>query len=154
MNWHRSTPHPILTELILTIDGEGTVHFINQVPPCLKGQEIEKYNNIYALLSPSSQRGIKKAIEQVFTTHQNIYTDLCVITPDKKEVWYSASFGFTSVEQRVIAVLRDVTEQKQSGDSIKKRAKEIKTVYEINQAMRNSLELEQIYDAFYGVSKR
>lgn len=138
-------------EIIMTLDREGGITFINQVPFFVNDGNLAN-ESIYTYLDPSSKKQFKKVLEQVFLSHKKIYQDFSILTPEKKRIWYAASLGFMEEDEkkeRVIMVAKDVTQQKLDNEIIQRRNKEIRTLYEINQSISSSLDLEKIYDAFY-----
>ncbi len=143
-------------DFILTIDRQGFIQFINQIPPFFNEEEVISAS-IYKFPEVSYRKKIKKIIDQVFLTHKKNYYDFSVIRPDGTKVWYTTSIAYLEDNEKkelAIIIAKDITQQKNDFDVIQKRNQEIRILYEINQSIRNSLDLEEIYDAFSeGINK-
>ncbi|MHB8807699.1 MAG: HD domain-containing phosphohydrolase [Anaerolineaceae bacterium] len=138
-------------DIIMTLDREGVIHFINQIPAfAIESNLFDE--RIYTFLDPSSKKQFKKVLKQVFLAHKKIYYDFSILTPEKKRIWYAGSFGFMEEDEkkeRVIVIAKDITQQRMNNEIIQQRNKEIRALYEINRSISSSLDIEKIYDAFY-----
>ena len=143
-------------DFILTVNRQGFIQFINQIPSSFSEKEI-LLASIYDFPDASYRKQYIEVIEQVFLTHEKKYFDFFINRPNGVRVRYATSLGYLEGDEKeelVIIVAKDITQQKNDFEVIQKRNQEIRTLFEINQSIRNSLDLQQIYNAFFeGIKK-
>ncbi|NMB61919.1 MAG: HD domain-containing protein [Chloroflexi bacterium] len=138
-------------DIILTLDPQGIIYFINHIPEWFKGSSIATAN-IYDFLKMDHGEQFKSMLLEVFNTAQNQFGQFLLTSPEGKKIWYAVSLGYMEDEEhekRAIMVASDISQQMDDYHTIQQRNKEIETLYEINQLIGSSLDLEKIYDSFY-----
>ncbi len=143
-------------DIILTIDRDGHIYFINKIPSVFAGQTHEE-SNIFDLIFEDSITTFKAMLERVYQRQAPQYGEFAIITPSGGKVWYTVSANLIdegSSAQHLILVARDITTQKQNDALIEQRNQEIRILYEINQMISSSLDINTIYDHLYdGISQ-
>lgn len=143
-------------DIILTIDRDGHIYFINKIPSVFAAQTHEE-SNIFDLIFEDSITTFKAMLERVYQRQAPQYGEFAVITSSGGKAWYTVSANLIdegSSAQHLILVARDITTQKQNDALIEQRNQEIRILYEINQMISSSLDINTIYDHLYeGISQ-
>ncbi|HAF61705.1 MAG TPA: hypothetical protein DCK95_05215 [Anaerolineaceae bacterium] len=138
-------------DVIMTLDQQGTIHFINHVPDWLGDSNILT-ESAFSFLDDVQASKLQEKLQHVFSTHQYQFDEFLVKAPNGNQKWYFASLGFLEDENathRVIVVAKDITQQMNDFKTIQQRTQEIETLYEIGQLIGKSLDIETIYDSFF-----
>ena len=138
-------------DIILTLDQQGIIHFINHIPGWFKGSEIATAS-IYDFLDEDFNMQFQELLLKVFNSSQNQYGQFLLNSPHGGKIWYAVSIRCLEDgenAQRAIMVARDITQQMDDYQTIQQRNQEIETLYEISQLISSSLDVEKIYDSFY-----
>ncbi len=101
-------------DVILTVDREGTILFVNRVVP---GLTVEKVigTNVDGYTPPQSAAQLHAAIESVFRSGAPVSLELEGVGPDQTSAWYSSRIGPVLRDDAVVAVTiitSDITERK------------------------------------------
>jgi len=132
--------------LILVVDREGVIHYINQTVPGLAVEEVVGKSH-YDYATPGYRKMMKKAIGHVFETGTTTSYEIEGVGPDGRASWYTSQLGPIKRKGRVVGVTimpTDITKQKQAEaelkikqDGLKAKAKELR---EVNNALRVLIE--------------
>ncbi len=102
-------------DIIMIVDRDGTIQFINHTVPGIKEQEATG-KKVYDYISPEHHDTMKKNLEQIFTTGQGVRHEISGVGPHGDLSWYQAEGGPIKQNGRTTAasiVTRDITEHKQ-----------------------------------------
>jgi len=138
-------------DIIMTLDQEGNIQFINHIPDWFGDSKILNEKAISFLDTAYVDLFMEK-FEQVFKERQNFSGEFLIHSPNGFQRWYSASFGFMEEENsmnRVVVVAKDITRQMEDFETIQQRNREVQNIYEIGQLISSSLDIGFIYDSFY-----
>lgn len=138
-------------DIIMTLDQEGRIQFINHIPDGFGGSKILNEKAI-SFLDVAYVDLFKEKLEQVFRERHNSSGEFLVHAPNGIQKWYSASFGFMEEENSmnsVVMVAKDITRQREDFEIIQQRNREIQNLFEIGQLISSSLDIGFIYDSFY-----
>ena len=101
-------------DVILTVDREGTILFVNRVVPGLTVEQVLG-TKVDGYMPPEYGPALHAAIESVFRTGEPESLDLEGVGPDRTSAWYSTRIGPVLRENAVVAatiITSDITERK------------------------------------------
>ena len=107
-------------DIILTVNREGIITFINRVP---EGMTVEKAigTNVVDYVAPEYHETVKKSIQKVFETGENDFYEISARGPNDQKSWYSTCLGPIKRKGLVVAVMlitRDISESRQLQEEI------------------------------------
>ena len=113
-------------DLILTIDKEGTVLFMNRTPPGLTVREVIG-KSAYDFIEPEHWDMVKAAVAGVFSTGNPDYYEMWARGPHNTRAWYSTRVAPVKIDGAVTAVsviARDTTGRKEAEEALRKSEKQ------------------------------
>jgi PAS domain S-box-containing protein len=102
-------------DIIMIVDRDGTMQFINHTVPGIKEQEATG-KKVYDYISPEYHDTMRKNLERVFQTGQITGQEIVGVGPHGSLSWYQANLGPIRKKGHVIAasiITRDITEHKE-----------------------------------------
>ena len=103
-------------DIVMIVDREGTIHFINHTVPGITIQEtIGK--KVYDYISPEHHDIMRKYIKRVFQAGHSTSQEIIGVGPLRNLSWYQAELGPIRQDGRIVAasiVTRDITERKKA----------------------------------------
>ena len=118
--WHsllNNTP-----DIILIVERDGTISFINHTEPGFTKQEIIG-KSAYDFISPEHHEMVRKDLERVFQTGHCARNEISGVGYHGSLSWYQAEIGPIKQDGRIVAasiITRDITEQKKAEEEVKK----------------------------------
>jgi PAS domain S-box-containing protein len=108
-------------EIILTVDREGTILFMNHTPPGLRVDEVVG-KSAYDFVEPEHREMIRQSFARVFSTGERTSHELWTRGPHGTIAWYLTHMGPVKKDGAVVAVImfsRDITEHKRTEEALK-----------------------------------
>ncbi len=108
-------------DLILTIDKEGIVLFMNRTPPGLTVQEVVG-KSVYDFIEPEHWDMVKAAVAGVFSTGSPDQYEIWARGPHNSRACYSTRVAPVKIDGAVSAVsviARDITERKRAEETLR-----------------------------------
>jgi PAS domain S-box-containing protein len=102
-------------DIIFTVDREGRIIFINQIPEGLTAEDVLGTKST-DYVAPEYRETVRNAIQKVFESGDNGYYEIYARGPHDSKSWYSTRLGPVKHEDEVVQVMmitRDITERKQ-----------------------------------------
>ena len=119
-------------DVILTIDPDGTIQFLNRtVPPFTPEKAVG--TSVYEYVPPDYQQTLRDALEQVVRTGETCSYEVAGCGPDGRTSWYQSRLGPIKKNGRVVAmtlIATDVTEYRQTVDALRKSENKYRTLLE------------------------
>ena len=119
-------------DVILTIDPDGTILFLNRtVPPFTPEKAVG--TSVYEYVPPDYQQTMRDALEQVVRTGEPCSYELAGAGHDGGTSWYQSRLGPIKKDGRVVAmtlIATDVTEHRQAMDALHKSENKYRTLLE------------------------
>jgi PAS domain S-box-containing protein len=103
-------------DIIFTVDREGRIIFINQIPEGLTAEDVLG-TKATDYVAPEYRETVRKSIQKVFETGDNDYYEISARGPHDSKSWYSTRLGPVKHEDELEAVMlitRDITGQKKT----------------------------------------
>ncbi len=113
-------------DLILTVDREGTVLFMNHTPPGLTVREVIG-KSVYNFIEPEHWDRVKAAVAGVFSTGKPDHYEIWARGPHNTLAWYSTRVAPVikdGVVTAVSVIARDITKRKQTEEELKESEKQ------------------------------
>jgi len=134
-------------DIVMIVDREGTIHFINHTVPGITIQEtIGK--KVYDYISPGHHDMMKKHIKRVFQSGQSISHEISGLGRNGDLSWYQAELGPIKQNGHIVAasiITRDITEHKkleltlqQKTEHLSERIKELNCLYGTSKLMEQT----------------
>jgi PAS domain S-box-containing protein len=101
-------------DIILTVDRDGTIQFVNRVVPGLTVEQVIG-TNIDQLTSPEHRSALREAIEKVFRHGEPVSLELAGEGPNGSAAWYSSRIGPVRRDAAIVnatIITTDITERK------------------------------------------
>jgi PAS domain S-box-containing protein len=133
-------------DIIMIVDPEGTIHFINHTVIGITIQEtIGK--KVYDYISPKHHNIMRKDLKRVFQTGRSVSHEISGVGHHGDSSWYQAELGPIKQNGRIIAasiVTRDITEHKKLEQTLQQKTEHLgERVKELNCLYRASKLIEQ-----------
>ncbi len=127
-----SSPAENAPDVILTIDPDGTILFLNRtVPPFTPEKAVG--TSVYEYVPPDYQQALRDTLEQVVRTGEPCSYEVAGCGPDGRTSWYQSRLGPIKKDGRVVAmtlIATDVTEYRQTVDALRKSENKYRTLLE------------------------
>lgn len=109
-------------DIILTVDEEGVIQFINRVPGEMN---IEDYigTNAIDYVRKEHRKLVKKSIRKVFETGESAKYEIRAMGSEGRDTWFSTRLAPIRSEEEIESVLlitREITEQKKIEEELRK----------------------------------
>jgi len=134
-------------DMILTVDREGKILFINRTPP---GMTVEDAlgRSIIDCVRDSHRSAARESLQRVYRTGQAEYCEIAAQGPYGSTSWYATRLGPIKRDGEVVSVMlvsRDITERRRARDKLLKARDEMEVrVYERTAALlQANAQLEQ-----------
>jgi len=134
-------------DMILTVDREGKILFINRTPA---GMTVEDAlgRSIIDCVRDSQRSAARESLQRVFRTGQAEYCEIAARGPYGSTSWYATRLGPIKRDGEVVSVMlvaRDITERRRARDQLRKAHDELEVrVYERTAALlQANAQLEQ-----------
>jgi two-component system cell cycle sensor histidine kinase/response regulator CckA len=119
-------------DILLQLNDEGTILYINRVPGVLTPSDVLG-TSIYDHLPPAAHQRIRLALEDLFEHGEMRTIDLPITLQDGRVHWYSATAGPMLFGERVVAVTvlaREITVQKTAELALRESEAKYRTLVE------------------------
>jgi len=117
-------------DIIMIVDRDGTMQFINHTVPGIKEQEAAG-KKVYDYISPEHHDTMRKNLERIFQTGQSASHEISGVGPHGDLSWYQAELGPIRKKGQVIAasiITRDITEHKQRDKELEDSEEKYRTL--------------------------
>jgi len=145
--------------IIMVVDRDGIVQFINHVVPGLNKEDVIGKNH-FAFIAPEYHDAVKQTIDSVFQTSESSRYEIAGIGPHGKQSWYETQVGAIRENNQVIGVMlviADITERKQA-ESREQLARDVLKLLnqtgDTTKTIRNILGLVKKHTGFEAVGIR
>lgn len=118
--------------IILMVDREGIIKYINRTVPGLKPEDVVGKNQ-FDFIEPEHRELVRGKIERVFDTGEIGTYEIKGTGPDGSVAWYSTSVGPIKSDGKITAVslfTSDVTDRKQVETELGESQEKYKTLFE------------------------
>jgi PAS domain S-box-containing protein len=109
-------------DIVMIVDRDGTIRFINHTEPGLKQKEtIGK--KVYDYIQPEHYDTMKKDLEKVFLTGHSASHEISRMKRKGELSWYQAELGPIKQDGNIVAasiISRDITEHRRTEEALKK----------------------------------
>jgi PAS domain S-box-containing protein len=112
--------------IIMLVDGDGTIHFINQTVSGIEPKDVIGKKSLYEYIEPEYHDVVRKTTNEVFNTGKLGSYEIRGVGPDGTTSWYQTKVGPVKDGQRIVALIlisSDVTEHKQVEEERQRAAK-------------------------------
>ncbi len=118
--------------IIMIVDREGTIQFINRTVPGVTVEEIIGKNH-FDYIGPEYHGMVKKAIEHVFLTGEHGSYEIQGAGPNGRTSWYKTQIGLlrnNGSTDIVILITTDISEQKEAEEALLESENKYKILFE------------------------
>ncbi len=118
-----------LPNIVLLVDRDGTIHYINHTVPGLTPEQVIGKNHI-EFIPPEHHDMVKETIEQVFQTGNIGDYEIKGAGPKGSISWYASRIGPIKSDGQVAAVsiiTTDITKRKKTKDALKESEEKFRT---------------------------
>ncbi|WP_455392107.1 PAS domain S-box protein [[Eubacterium] cellulosolvens] len=115
-------------DIIITVDSEGTIKYINRTISGLNKDEVMG-QKLYEYLPPDFQDTQRKSLARVFKTGKSTTYQLKGMGPDGSTSWYESRLGPIRHNGKVVAatlITTDITKRKLAQEELEKHQKNLK----------------------------
>jgi len=119
-------------DIVMIVDSEGTLRFINHTVPGIKKQEATG-KMVYDYVSPEHHDTMRKNLERIFQTGQSASQEISGVGPHGSLSWYQAQLGPIKQDGRIVAasiITRDITECKRAEEVIRESEKRYRALFQ------------------------
>ena len=131
-------------DIILTIDKNNIIQFVNHVRPGITVAQIEG-KNFYNFVPQNYQELVKQKFQNVFESKKPQSYEIEGLGPDGTSLWYSVNAGPLFFGEEVVAITlisRDITENKKAEEKIRQSLKEKEVLLkEVHHRVKNNLQI-------------
>ncbi len=116
-------------DIILTVDKEGRITFINHTPSGISVDDATGTNAI-DYVAPEHRELVRNSIRRVFATGTSDCYEICARSPEDKESWYSTRLGLIKHNgnvEAVVLITRDITEVKHAEEALRESESKLKS---------------------------
>lgn len=113
--------------IIMTVDHDGTIQFINHTVSGLNADEVTG-SKLFEYIPPEYHDLQKKSLKQVFKTGQSISYQLKSIGTDSSTAWYESRLGPIRHDGQIVAatlITTDITKRKAAEEELEKHQKNL-----------------------------
>lgn len=119
-----------IPDIVMSLDRDGTILFINQVIPGLTVEQVVG-TNVREYIFPEYREIAEEAIEKVFQTGEPITYEVSGVGPDGSISWYSTKIGPILSDEKIVAAIQittDITGRRQMEQKLKESEEKFRTM--------------------------